>query len=642
MLFLLAAIPAAARSLSDEEAIQLSLSELLEVEVYSTDRYVRDLSWAASSASVISAEDIRRYGYRSLTDILKSLPGLYVTYDRNYSYLGSRGFGVVGDWNSRILFLVDGQRVNENVYDGAYIGNDFIVDVGLIDRVEYVAGPAAAMLYGNNAFFGVVNVITRTGQQTDGAELVGGVGNAGSRYARAAYGRRYDTGLDILLSASRLHTDGRDLTMPEFDGVAHNLDYERADRIFGKFSQGEFSLEFAGNERTKGIPNASYDQVFDDQRSRTVDEQRFLSLNYNRTLGKDSALGSRVYYAEYDYVGDYIYDPGSADYRDTVVGRWWGAEVKFVGAASKGHKLLVGGDFQRNVEIRQKSGYVGQASDLDDKRSSQAWGIYLHDEMDLAQGLKLDLGGRYDHPANGDGEFLPRLGLIRQWQAETRVKLLYGEAFRPPNAYELYYDVGDGYAPNPDLKPERIKSMELVLEHRVGGNGLLMATLFRNDIKGLIDYLTLADDTYRLENLHDVRTIGLELRYERELAAGGKVSASYTGQHTRDLDGNLVQNSPRHLAKLNWRQPVFETGLQAGLELQYIGSRLNYAADRVDSTLLTNLTLSSTLHKQFDLSLTVNNLFNRHLADPAAIFNDPLGRIRLDGRTWYLQAGYRF
>ena len=77
---------------------------------------------------------------------------------RNYSYLGVRGFARPGDYNTRVLLLINSHRVNDNVYDPAAIGADFGVDVAMFDRVEIIRGPASS-LYGTSAFIAVVNVI---------------------------------------------------------------------------------------------------------------------------------------------------------------------------------------------------------------------------------------------------------------------------------------------------------------------------------------------------------------------------------------------------------------------------------------------------------------------------------------------------
>ena len=95
---------------------------------------------------------------------------MYVTDDRNFSFLGARGFGKPGDYNSRILLLVNGHRVNDNVFGQAEIGAEFGLDPAMFERVEIIRGPASS-LYGDSAFFAVVNVITRTGASLDGGSV---------------------------------------------------------------------------------------------------------------------------------------------------------------------------------------------------------------------------------------------------------------------------------------------------------------------------------------------------------------------------------------------------------------------------------------------------------------------------------------
>src|SRR4029077_7981851 len=125
----------------------------------------------------------------TLANILQSVRGLNVSYNRSHSFVGVRGFNR-GDDNSRILVLVDGHRINNSLSDSANIGTEFILDVDLIERVEIIRGPGSS-LYGNNAFFGVINVITRKGGDMTGtgAEVSGEGASAESYKGRATYGR---------------------------------------------------------------------------------------------------------------------------------------------------------------------------------------------------------------------------------------------------------------------------------------------------------------------------------------------------------------------------------------------------------------------------------------------------------------------
>src|SRR5580698_3763478 len=169
---------------------QVSLEELSNIQVYSASKHMQSASDAPASVTVVTADEIQKYGYRNLADILRSVPGFYVTYDRDYTFVGVRGFGRLGDWNSRILVLIDGHRINDNVLGNAMLGTEFLVDVDMIDRVEIVRGPSSS-LYGAQAFFAVINVITRKGAQKRSLELSFAGASFGTYRGRASYSRRF-------------------------------------------------------------------------------------------------------------------------------------------------------------------------------------------------------------------------------------------------------------------------------------------------------------------------------------------------------------------------------------------------------------------------------------------------------------------
>ena len=108
---------AAAQSLTD-----LSLEDLMQIDagqVFGASERLQPAIEAPASVSFITAQEIKRYGYRTLADVLRAVRGLYVTNDRNFSYVGIRGFGKPGDYNSRILLLINGHRVNDHIFGKA-------------------------------------------------------------------------------------------------------------------------------------------------------------------------------------------------------------------------------------------------------------------------------------------------------------------------------------------------------------------------------------------------------------------------------------------------------------------------------------------------------------------------------------------
>src|SRR5712671_6138243 len=161
----------------------LSLEDLMKLDagqVFGASERLQPVMEAPASVSFITAEEIARYGYRTLADILRGVRGMYVTDDRNFSLLGTRGFAKPGDYNSRILLLVNGHRVNDNVFGQAEIGAEFGIDPAMFERVEIIRGPASS-LYGDSAFFAVVNVITRSGASLGGGSITLEDGTLGTR-----------------------------------------------------------------------------------------------------------------------------------------------------------------------------------------------------------------------------------------------------------------------------------------------------------------------------------------------------------------------------------------------------------------------------------------------------------------------------
>lgn len=647
-LILALAMPASAEEpVATSDLMELSIEQLLNVEVYSASKFTQKTSEAPASVSIVTATDIKHYGYRTLADILRSVRGLFITYDRNYQYVGVRGFNRPGDYNSRILLLVDGYRVNDTLYDTATIGTEFFLDVDLIDRVEVVRGPGSS-IYGSNAFFGVVNVITKRGRDFSGAEVSGEAASFGTGKGRMTYGKQNENGVESLVSASYYDSKGQDLYFPEFNapatnnGVALGLDKDTAKRAYGKLAFDNFTLVAAHSERVKAIPTASFGTVFNDPRSQSTDTQSVLDLGYYDQLSARTNLEARVYYGAYSYDG--VFPNSSAVNQDQGRSEWWGTDAKLVSQYGQ-HKLVTGAEYQDNFRQDQKNfDIVPYTLYLDDKRSSKREALYVQDEMTLRENLLFNAGLRYDHYSTTGDSFNPRLALIYNPRPETAIKFLYGTAFRAPDAYELYYDNGIDSKANPTLKPEKITSYELVAEHQFQPNFRLTASAYYNRIRNLINQvLDPADNLLVYRNIGQTNARGVEFAAERAWENDARLKSSYAWQLSRDQSDHAeLVNSPRHLVKLNYSVPLLDNALRTGAELQYTGSRKTLAGGNTGGYAVANLTLTSQkLAHGLELSASIYNLFDRRYADP--------GRpehiqdvIQQDGRNFRLKLSKRF
>ena len=179
-----------AQTSTEPDILTVSIEELSKTKVYTASRRLENSRQAPSAVTVVTAEEIREYGWRTLADVLRTVRGFYTAYDRDYTYLGVRGFMRSGDYNSRILLLINGHRMNDNVYDSAHVGTEFPLDLDLVDHIEIVRGPSSS-LFGTNAVFGVINVITRRASKGMALEVSADSSSFGGRAGRAkGYGTR--------------------------------------------------------------------------------------------------------------------------------------------------------------------------------------------------------------------------------------------------------------------------------------------------------------------------------------------------------------------------------------------------------------------------------------------------------------------
>jgi len=639
---------------------ELSLQDLMKVhveEVYGASKYIQKVTKAPSSVTIITSDDIRRYGYRTLADILRSVRGFYITYDRNYTYVGDRGLLRPGDYNSRILLLVDGHRMNEPVYDAMYIGREFPIDVDLIDRVEVIRGPSSS-IYGTSAFFAVINVITKQPRAVNEAEVSGQFASFGTEEGRLTYGHKFKNGVDMLLSGSLYGSLGQPrLFFPEFDspassnGIALNCDFEQSEQLFTKVTYRDFTVLGVYGSRLKGIPTGSFGTIFDDRRNRTIDNHGFLDLGYEHGFAGGLDLSARVYYDQYDYDGHYIYNQSQTDTPYPVVNndlthsKWWGAEFKLTKNLFDKHKLTVGSEFRDDFRAYQGNYNLNPfIVYLDDNHPDLVEAVYVEDEYAVRSNLILNVGARYDHYSTFGGTANPRLGLIYSPREKTTLKFLYGTAFRAPSAYELYYnDGGLSAEANPYLKPEKIRTTELVVEQYLGSHLRLAASGYHYNISDLISATDLPGGLTQFRNAERVRANGLEGEVESKWAHGFEVGANYAFQQAQYVQtGGALTNSPRHLANLNLAGPVIPGWISAGLDLHYVSARYTLAGNRLAGFAVPDLTIfNQPLLKGLRISATIYNLFNAPYAYPGQVGN-PEDAIYQDGRSVRLKVTYTF
>lgn len=618
----------------DQTPLKLPLDELLATPISTAAKYEQKLSSVAASVTVITSEEIERYGWTTLPEVLQSIPGFYITYDRVYAYIGVRGIGRPTDFNTRIMVLRNGIVLNGELL-GAPMPE---IDASTIERIEIMRGPGSA-LYGSEAMLAVINIITKSADAIDGAGGSLTYGSNGNEGGSLRFGKTLPGGLRVTGWGYLRRSRGADLYFPEFDspannnGVAKHLDYEELHNFTLGIERGKLRLAAYVGSRSKGIPNASYGTDFN-VNSSAIDKQTLLTAEYEVPLGVGKTLALR---------GSYTHDRSRGFYPYGAVGveNWlstrYGTEARFNWDVRPNQRLTAGMEVSRS----QQADYTYVVGDygLRLRRPYTRSSFYLQDEYHPSARLGIVAGVRYDkYPFNGSSAS-PRGAILFTPTRSTTVKLLYGTAFRAPTLYESAYN--DPLTPwkiNPDLQSERIRTTELVLEQRVRPEVFFVGSLFRVGASNLInEQVDPTDSTIWLRNIGSIDSTGGEISVELRKENGVWGHLGFSTQRAKDR-GNPVNNSPQNMIeagissspRLKWH---------GGFEALYESSRLTRDGVETKPWLLLNGTLTRNLGAGLRAGVTIRNLLNSRYATPVGAEFLPQS-IAQDGRTLALKLSY--
>jgi outer membrane receptor for ferrienterochelin and colicins len=398
------------------DAETLSLEELLNVKVYSASKYEQKAVEAPSSISVITRDEIRKYGYRTIEEALRSLTGFYVQNHGSYSTVGVRGFAPPGDSNGRILYLVNGHAINNNVDDSAPIENDFPIDMDLVDRIEIVRGPSSS-LYGAGAFFGVVNVITRMGK-SQGTMISGEAGSLGTYKETATYGLDRK-GTQALFSATYWDTAAPGQLGKIENPTGSTSAHDQTRRAFAMIASHGFTLQAAASSAEQKAPSsAQWCGSCHQTDTRATNFRGYADLQYDHPVWKGVQLSARTYYDTYETHGKTNDLRGCGEARchgplnnyDTAHGDRVGADVKLTRRFLDRFRLTVGTEYRDNFRQAQNNHstyYVPLPADpstyvpistsyVNYNRTSSIWGLYAEGEVRFSPRLILNAGLRND------------------------------------------------------------------------------------------------------------------------------------------------------------------------------------------------------------------------------------------------------
>ena len=677
-------------ALNPDDALEEELKYLQEeTYVITPSKIPQRIEKAPGTIHVVTDKQIRQMGARYLSDVVDTVPGWSLRQDYIAgAWVCARGVG--GPSSNQILFMVNSQVVN-NPLDGSGLFYQYL-DLDNVKQIEFVTGAGSA-LYGSGAMQGIVNIITKEGEDVDGLQLTGRGGSYNTWETNALFGKTIE-GFEVAAYVDYLDTDG-------FRGHVDQDQQSVLDQRWGTHASlapgnmkgdanqwdGQLTMKYRGFKfdgkyigRKADFP-LGWRPILDNM-SKWDRQQYYLNLSYDATVTEGLDFLVKIYRNQYSRNGTTQFAPkgsligtptGPTILSDNTFTEWagknrrTGAEAQTTYEISNANTIVGGITFEQmdNYDNTVKGNYrpiaVGvivplpSVQDWPDNfilpnKKREFWAVYVEDLWDIMDDLRLTAGGRYDHYSDFGGEFSPRVGLNWDFAQNYYAKCLYGRAFRAPTFYELY----EPFRGNPDLKPMIKDNYELSF-------GVRFPPAFSAEVTG---YYFEGKDTIRIKHIEigDLpiwqyvnrakgKGKGVELQMKYDFGRGTYLSMNYTYQHLEewDVDGlpTAIWWTPKQIGtlKANIRLNRY---LNLNAYLLYRGDWARLEGDTRDDPgdyALVNATLIARNFlkdlKGLEVRAAVKNLLNKDYVSPADP-NDLPGDLPMPGINFFLELRYTF
>ncbi len=381
---------------SDQELAELSLEDLMKVEITSVSKSEQSLMKTPAAVTVIRGEDLRRTGVTSIPEALRLVPGMSVArLSSNKWIVASRGFGDL--FSNKLLVLIDGRSVYSPLFSGVlWTAQD--VDLEDVERIEVIRGPGSTV-WGANAVNGVINIITKKAKDTQGGRVTAGGGTQERAFGSARWGGMADENLAYRIygkAYSRGPGKGMD---DDWDGAQGGFRFDwtppGADAVT---FQGDYYRVLTDGLQTLFTNTAPFSSVTDDS---TQYAGGNLLLRWEHELAPESKLRTQFYYDHSEYR-----QPVIEELRDTL-------------DFDLQHRIKIFGGQQLTwgLAYRWSNSHTHatpSAAVGDEDNVSGIASAFVQDEIPLLETVKLIIGSKFEY--NNYTGFEVEPGLRLSWQ----------------------------------------------------------------------------------------------------------------------------------------------------------------------------------------------------------------------------------
>jgi outer membrane receptor for ferrienterochelin and colicins len=454
-----------------EDLMEMSLEDLLNMDVTTASKSAEKLSDAPGIISVVTNDELQRFGGTTLRDVLERVPSLIAS-GANYTNrttIAPRGDQIKQN-SSHVLILVNGRPIREIQEGGVSSDVWETFPVNIIDRIEVIKGPGS-VLYGSDAFSGVINVITKQATKTSVAAM--GQGGPGGAYIASVNGTTKLGDLQIV-AAARIYE--KEKWEPDFKTT--NTVYVSIDSVTvvpvttdttvnlnipNKGTGAYLGLNYKGITLTSSYHDWTTSYIQGMTLGETQLKKSFNNLGYSLNISENWIVDFNLTYVASKLFGPVV---SKRSCYNMV------AEVTNSINLNDKSKLVVGGLFNKN-NGKERS-YPTAASAFGPATPSQvisdgdisSYAFYAQIDYRLLEMLKLIGGMQANKVENIDLNVLPRLGIIYNPLPRITVKALYSTAFRAPSINETSIDYLGFFLGDPKLKPEKVATIDLSLGYQ--------------------------------------------------------------------------------------------------------------------------------------------------------------------------------
>jgi len=534
-------------SKGEEEIFTMGLEELMQIEVVSASRSVEGISDAPGIITSITSEEIKRFGGMSLLDVLERSAGIYITgtYFLPENYISIRG-DAASHYNRHVLILINGRPVRETLFGGVDFSVLKSIPLAAIRQIEIIRGPGS-VLYGSNAYTGVVNILLDKNKEELNLMVSGG-----SLDTRQVEITNTTSKGDLLINSGVKYarTDGyeNEIVSELNESLVRKMGYN----TMGAFTRIDYqSLEVTGmvNHTAQNnfgtLPIADFPGSTPFLNRDVASTRLMLDVGYNFEINNDWDLKLNSTFNEslisYDAT-DGDFEGQSSDILFEL--------TNFIRVAEN-INLLAGG----TVYAMSAGGELSDNPNQGITYTDQTWySAYVQADFKPIEKLKLIAGGQVNIPEGIDANFVPRLGAIFKATDELGIKALYGQAFRTGYIAEQQAFEPPILQGNPDLQPQTVETIDLQLFYN-GAKIQGSITGYNSVMKDVIALTAPPNQTY--VNQGELEFMGVEIEGKYLVNDNFFINGSYTYQQN-ETDGGQenVTHVPQSLGKigLNYRK----------------------------------------------------------------------------------------